>query len=124
MIKLCQKLTFGFWLKSPAFKELLFSLTQYIKEYPSGLREILAENTNLVTLLIENSEIDVRTNIATFLASAFGYYLPDQELTLLPEDARPENQLILAFLDNLFSLIPTTVSTCWTKFNQYFEFWY
>jgi len=21
-------------------------------------------------------------------------------------------------------LIPTTVTKCWTKFNQYFEFWY
>jgi hypothetical protein len=52
MIKLCQKLTFGFWLKSPSFKELLFSLTQYIKEYPSGLKEIITENTNLVALLI------------------------------------------------------------------------
>jgi hypothetical protein len=124
MIKLCQKLTFGFWLKSPAFKELLYSLTQYIKEYPSGLKEILTENTNLVTLLIENSEIDVRTNIANFLSTAFGYYLADQELSLLPEDDRPENQLIVGFLDNLFSLIPTTVSKCWTKFNQYFEFWY
>lgn len=66
----------------------------------------------------------MRTNIAAFLASAFGYYLEDQDLTLLPEDDRPENQLILSFLDNLFSLIPTTVSKCWTKFNQYFEFWY
>ena len=89
MIKLCQKLTFGFWLKSPAFKELLYSLTQYIKEYPSGLKEILTENTNLVTLLIENTEIDVRTNIAAFLAAAFGYYLEDQALSLLPEDERP-----------------------------------
>jgi hypothetical protein len=55
MVKLCQKLTFGFWLKSSSFKELLFSLSQYIKEHPSGLREIITENTNLVTLLIENS---------------------------------------------------------------------
>lgn len=124
MVKLCQKLTFGFWLKSPAFKELLYSLTQYIKEYPSGLKEILTENTNLVALLIENSELDVRTNIANFLATSFGYYLADQELTLLPEDPNPDNQLILAFLDNLFALIPTTVSKCWTKFNQYFEFWF
>lgn len=89
MIKLCQKLTFGFWLKSPAFKELLSSLTQYIKEYPSGLKEILIENTNLVTLLVENSELEVRTNIAIFLAAAFGYYLADQGLTLRPDDARP-----------------------------------
>lgn len=78
MIKLCQKLTFGFWLKSPSFKELLYSLSMYIKEYPSGLREIITENTNLVTLLIENSEIDVRTNIAYFLANSFSYYIADK----------------------------------------------
>ena len=86
MIKVGQKLTFGFWLKSPSFKELLFSLSQYIKEYPSGLGEIITQNTNLVTLLIENSEIDVRTNIANFLANSFGYYIIDKDLTLLPED--------------------------------------
>jgi hypothetical protein len=78
MVTICQKLTFGFWLKSPGFKELLFSLSQYIKEYPSGLREIITENTNLVTLLIENSEIDVRTNIANFLANSFSYYIEDK----------------------------------------------
>lgn len=32
--------------------------------------------------------------------------------------------MVISFLDNLFSLIGTTVSKCWTKFNQYFEFWY
>jgi hypothetical protein len=52
MVKLCQKLTFGFWLKSQSFKELMYSLSQYIKSYPSGLKEILTENTNLVSLLI------------------------------------------------------------------------
>lgn len=124
MVTICQKLTFGFWLKSPGFKELLFSLSQYIKEYPSGLREIITENTNLVTLLIENSEIDVRTNIANFLANSFSYYIEDKQLTLLEDDLNEDNQLILRFLNNLFSLIPTTVSRCWTKFNQYFEFWY
>jgi hypothetical protein len=30
----------------------------------------------------------------------------------------------LAFLDNLFALLPNTVSKAWTKFGQYFEFWY
>lgn len=24
----------------------------------------------------------------------------------------------------MLNLIPTTVTKCWTKFNQYFEFWY
>ena len=24
----------------------------------------------------------------------------------------------------MLSLLPTTVSKCWTKFSQYFEFWY
>jgi hypothetical protein len=120
MIKLCQKLTFGFWLKSPSFKELLNSLSFYIKCYPEGLREIITENTNLVTLLIENSELEVRTNIANFLANSFSYYIEDKHLTLDEEDLDSDNQLILKFLDHLFSLIPTTVSKCWTKFNQYF----
>jgi len=124
MIKLCQKLTFGFWLKSQSFKELLNSLTLYIKSYPEGLKEILTENTNLVTLLIENSELEVRTNIANFLANCFCYFMEDKKLTLDHEDLDENNQIILKFLDNLFSLIPTTVSKCWTKFNQYFEFWY
>lgn len=38
MVKLCQKLTFGFWLKSQSFKELMYSLTQYIRSYPLGLK--------------------------------------------------------------------------------------
>ena len=57
MIKLCQKLTFGFWLKSQSFKELLNSLSHFIKTYPDGLKEILTENTDLVKLLIENTEL-------------------------------------------------------------------
>lgn len=31
---------------------------------------------------------------------------------------------IINFLDGLFSLLPNTVSKAWTKFGQYFEFWY
>ena len=31
---------------------------------------------------------------------------------------------IFIFLDKMFDLIPTTVTKCWTKFNNYFEFWY
>lgn len=34
------------------------------------------------------------------------------------------NDPIFLFLDKLFSLLPSTVSRCWTKFGQYFEFWY
>lgn len=124
MVKLCQKLTFGFWLKSQSFKELMYSLSQYIKSYPSGLKEILTENTNIVSLLIENSELQVRTNIANFLASSFSYLIEDKNLTLDEQDMNEDNQMVLAFLNNLFSLIGTTVSKCWTKFNQYFEFWY
>ena len=86
MIKLCQKLTFGFWLKSPSFKELLNSLTLYIKSYPEGLKEIITENTNLVSLLIENSELEVRTNISNFLACCFSYFVEDKKLTLKHED--------------------------------------
>ena len=66
----------------------------------------------------------MRTNIANFLACSFSYYIEDKNLTLDHEDLDENNQMILKFLDNLFSLIPTTVSKCWTKFNQYFEFWY
>ena len=73
-----------------------------------------------MTLLIENSEVDVRTNLAIFLANSFHYFIDDRKLTLLSDDAGEDNQLVLGFLDNLFSLIPTTVSKCWTKFNQYF----
>lgn len=69
-------------------------------------------------------ELDIRTNIAYFLSNSFHYYIEEKELTLFVEDQSPENLLVVGFLDNLFSLIPTTVSKCWTKFNQYFEFWY
>jgi len=31
---------------------------------------------------------------------------------------------IINLLDQLFSLLSTTVSKSWTKFGQYFEFWY
>ena len=74
--------------------------------------------------MIENSENEVRTNIANFLATSFSFYIEHRNLTLDEEDLDEDNQMILKFLDHLFSLIPTTVSKCWTKFNQYFEFWY
>lgn len=35
-----------------------------------------------------------------------------------------ENEPIAKFLDYLLSLLPSTVTKCWTKFSEYFEFWY
>lgn len=62
----------------------------------------------------------MRTNIANFLASCFGYFIADKRPSLEEEDLEEDNQLLLAFLDHLYGLIPSTVSKCWTKFNQYF----
>lgn len=39
-------------------------------------------------------------------------------------DILDENEPIVKFLDHLLSLLPTMVTKCWTKFSQYFEFWY
>ena len=52
MLPLCQKLTFGFWLKSPCFKDLLNMLDQMIHYCPSGFESIIVENPAIIALLI------------------------------------------------------------------------
>lgn len=52
LLPLCQKLTFGFWLKSPCFKDLLSMLDKMIYYCPSGFETIIIENPAIITLLI------------------------------------------------------------------------
>jgi hypothetical protein len=75
-----------------------------------------------VTFLIENPDGEVRTSIAEFIASALTGLIKKYDYKLNGKD---ELELkIIGFLDILFSLLPSTVSKAWTKFNNYFEFWY
>ena len=37
LIRMCQKLTFGFWLKSKSFKQLLQALEVYVKKHPASV---------------------------------------------------------------------------------------
>lgn len=62
--------------------------------------------------------------MAGFLSKIIADIVEGENLTLTEESTAEENVVILNFLDHLFSLLPTTVSKCWTKFNEYFEFWY
>ena len=72
--------------------------------------------------MIENPDGEVRTAVVEFLASALTALIKKYGFELTGKD--PLELKIIAFLDNLFSLLPTTVSKAWTKFNNYFEFWY
>ena len=60
--------------------------------------------------------------MANFLAKALSDVIEKKELKL--EGEEEDDRAIVKFLDHLFDLLPTTVSKCWTKFSQYFEFWY
>lgn len=120
ILPVCHKLTFGFWLKSPSFKDLLSMLDGILKIYPKGFEDIVTNNTSLVTLLIESSDVDIRTAMANFLSRVIADTIEAKGISIQTHNEDP----IFKFLDNLLSLLPSTVSRCWTKFGQYFEFWY
>ena len=122
LLPLCQKLTFGFWLKSPCFKDLLKMLDQMINYCPSGFESIIVENPTIISLLIENSDAKIRSSMAMFLAKAISDVLESKKVSM--EDESIDEEPTIKFLDKLLSLLPTTVSKCWTKFAEYFEFWY
>lgn len=117
-----KSLTFGFWSKSQQFKDLLRTCTLFIEIDTKYADELIFNNPQVVTFLIENPDGEVRTSIAEFLASALTALIKKYDFKLTGKD--PLELKIIAFLDNLFSLLPTTVSKAWTKFNNYFEFWY
>jgi hypothetical protein len=52
ILPICQKLTFGFWLKSPSFKDLLSMLDGILKIYPQGFEDVVTKNTSVIGLLI------------------------------------------------------------------------
>lgn len=52
LIKMCQKLTFSFWLKSKSFKQLLNALSAYLKTNPSSVYELVLKNEQIFSLLI------------------------------------------------------------------------
>ena len=56
LLPLCQRLTFGFWLKSPSFKQLLIMIDNMISNYPDGFTTTVLENPAIITLLIEYSD--------------------------------------------------------------------
>lgn len=115
MLPLCQKLTFGFWLKSPCFKDLLNMLDQMIYYCPSGFQAIIVQNPAIITLLIENSDSKIRSSMANFLAKAISDVLISKNVKM--DDENIDEEPTIAFLDKLLSLLPTTVSKCWTKFS-------
>ena len=82
LLPLCQNLTFGFWLKSPSFKMLLSMIDKLISHYPQGFTKIILENPSIITLLIEYSEAEVRTNMASFLAKTISDVIEKENLDL------------------------------------------
>ena len=117
-----KNLTFGFWSKSQQFKDLLRTCTHFIEIDSKNADELIFNNPQIVTFLIENPDGEVRTSVAEFLASALTALIQKYNFTLTGKE---ELELkIIGYLDNLFSLLPITVSKAWTKFNNYFEFWY
>lgn len=58
--------------------------------------------------------------MANFLAKVIADTIETKKINITDNNDDP----IFKFLDKLFSLLPSTVSKCWTKFGQYFEFWY
>lgn len=52
ILPICQKLTFGFWLKSPSFKDLLNMLDGILRIYPAGFDNIVTNNPAIINLLI------------------------------------------------------------------------
>lgn len=77
---MCQKLTFSFWLKSKSFKQLLNALSTYLKTNPSSIVELVLKNDQIFSLLIENSNFDIRVNIAHFLANVLESYALSSEI--------------------------------------------
>jgi hypothetical protein len=71
---MCQKLTFSFWLKSKSFKQLLQALEVYLKTHPQSVYELVLKNDQFFSLLIENSNYDIRHNVAHFLANSIEGY--------------------------------------------------
>lgn len=116
ILPICQKLTFGFWLKSPSFKDLLSMMDGIIKIYPAGFESVVTNNPAIISLLIESSDADIRTSMANFLSKAIADTVEAKNITIEANRDDP----IFKFLDSLFLLLPSTVSRCWTKFGQYF----
>lgn len=52
ILPICQRLTFGFWLKSSSFKDLLGMLDGILKIYPQGFEDIVTKNASITSLLI------------------------------------------------------------------------
>lgn len=80
---------------------------------------MITENKTIINLLIEYSDTDVRTNMVAFLSKAIFDVIKSNADFSFSNKEEP----IIKFLDHLLSLLPSTVTKCWTKFSQYFEFW-
>lgn len=66
-----KSLTFGFWSKSQHFKDLLKTCTHFIETDSKFSDELIFSNSQIVTFLIENPDVEVRSSVAEFLASTF-----------------------------------------------------
>ena len=86
ILPLIRKMTFGFWLKSPNFKMLLSALGHYIKKYPNGVKDLILGSDQIVNLLIESSDQEVRTNLAMFLSKCLDEVIKTNSLTLKGEN--------------------------------------
>lgn len=56
--------------------------------------------------------------MASFLAKAISDVLISKKVKM--DDENIDEDPTIIFLDKLLSLLPTTVSKCWTKFSEYF----
>lgn len=91
-----------------------------LKIYPAGFESVVTNNPAIISLLIESSDADIRTSMANFLAKVIADTIAAKNINIYDHPEDP----IFKFLDKLLALLPSTVSKCWTKFGQYFEFWY
>lgn len=78
-----KNLTFGFWAKSNQFKQLLETCLNFIQKDNQYADLFVFNNPHIVTYLIENSDIDVRTAVADFLANSFSILIKKHNLTLI-----------------------------------------
>ena len=56
MVKLLKNLTFGFWMKSQHFKDLLRTCAYFIEKDTKYADTFIFNNPQIVTYLIENSD--------------------------------------------------------------------
>ncbi len=82
MLKLLKNLTFGFWMKSQHFKDLLKTCTYFIEKNIKYADTLIFNNPQIITYMIENSDNEVRTSLANFLANSISLIIQKDNLNL------------------------------------------